>query len=112
MGSPNKTPEGTVKDTGALATSILIGVDDHNRGLRIQIDEDQEQSGKTIVGAFDVLDAGNGKYANAFEPHVGKRYESAKDMIADVQNTANTIEALRDSEPTHFLLGSNLKVEK
>ena len=104
MNSRSKTPSGTVKDTGALATSTLVGIDPHNYGLRIQIDEDQTEGSKNIEGQFIVLSAGSGTYASDFEPYVGRKFGSAEEMI----------DAVRESSPkaTYFLQSTNLKVEK
>jgi hypothetical protein len=59
----SETVSGSVKETGADAHEILIGVQPMNQNLLIKIHKRQEPSedgGGRIVGAFQLLYEGNG----------------------------------------------------
>jgi hypothetical protein len=97
------TKLGTVKQTGAQAGDILVGIDKLNRGLQVRVRENQEKDGGRIEGTFDVLDAGNGYYSQYLNTFVGKTYREAKDLITDVQDAGA-------EKCTHILNRKEMKV--
>lgn len=100
-----KRASGTVKETGAEPLDILIGVNDLNRGLRIKVYKNQTAAGGRIIGNFDVLSTGNGKYT----PYLNKLKEKSFD------NAKTLIEMIRDlggEGCTHILNRRELKIEK
>ena len=72
----------TVKDTGAYAGDLLIGAQDANAGLLIRIHTAQKGGrGGRIIGAFELLDGGDGPYAGHLKKLENKRFDSAADLI-------------------------------
>jgi hypothetical protein len=71
-----------VKSTGAPARTILQGAFNFNEGLRVRVHEQQPPGwGGRIVGEFELLDAGTGKYAPYLKGFVGHTFASAKELI-------------------------------
>ena len=94
----------TIKDTGCAPGSTLVGIRSYNLNLRLRVTLGQPKGeGGHIKGAFEVLDAGDGRYANALTPFVGRQVPDAGELI----------EAVRGQEPTasHFLNAGSLRVE-
>lgn len=94
----------TVKETGAPSNSFLVGIKQHNYGIRIQIFQAQPRRIGRIQGPFRLVDAGNGDYVSAFEPYVGQQFKSAAEMIDAAQKFI--------PYASHFLNANCLKVEK
>jgi hypothetical protein len=71
-----------VKATGAPAGAVLQGSFQFNEGLRVRVHEQQQPGyGGRIVGAFELLDAGTGKYASYLKGLVGQTFSTAKELI-------------------------------
>jgi hypothetical protein len=106
----SKSPSGTVKDSGASAGDILIGIQEEalNRGLRIKIHKSQEKGhGGRVKGSFDLLDAGTGTYAQYLMEFVGEGFIEARELIEGVRKKGDA--ALKCS---HILNCNKLRVEK
>lgn len=97
---------GTLLDTGAPAGSILTGIDDVNRGLRVRILK-QQKAGHSgwIEGPFELLDAGMGEYAMALQPLVGEQFVNVREFLERVRATPAA------SKATHLLNGNTLRIE-
>lgn len=65
----SQTPFKTVKETGAEADDVLVGISaKHNTGILVRIFEKQEKdSGGRIRGAFEILHEGTGKYSEGIK---------------------------------------------
>jgi hypothetical protein len=76
--SLTQTPRRTsVKDTGAVAGSVLRGIVPNNRGLRLQVLQDQARgSDGPIRGRFVVLDAGDNKHSRSLAALVGQETDA------------------------------------
>lgn len=95
-----RTKGGTVKEAGAIARDVLIGMEEMNRNLLIRIHEDQGADGKRITGTFDLLHKGNGTYSQYIE-----------DLLRDEPYTADELIELiraRDENCTHILNKNSL----
>ncbi|MEO0248736.1 MAG: hypothetical protein ABIN58_04195 [candidate division WOR-3 bacterium] len=96
-----KTPPGTVKESGAVAGSILVGVKEHNAGLTIKVHEPQPHGkGGRIIGPFELLVAGTGTYAIHLRPHEGKIFRSVEELL-------DTIRRHRGAEKATHILNRN-----
>ncbi|MCX6046553.1 MAG: hypothetical protein NT075_15725 [Chloroflexi bacterium] len=73
-----KAAENSVFNTGAKAQEIVIGVHPMNMGARIQILDAQlpETKEPRLEGRFIVLEAGSGKYKEAFEQFINKEIDA------------------------------------
>src|SRR6185503_12496844 len=80
-----RTKPGTVQYTGASPRSRLIGSSPHNKGVLIEVVEEQEANGHRVRGEFILLDAGQGEYATFLMPLVGTRFDGAADLVAAVR---------------------------
>lgn len=80
-GETRKPSPRTVKDTGAASGQTLIGISEHNRGLRIKLHRAQGRLGSQIEGDFDLIDAGDGTYSKYLADHVGKSFVNAAELI-------------------------------
>jgi len=99
MSSP-KT--GTVLQTGAPAGAILTGAEDVNRDLRVRILKEQKPGhGGWIKGAFELLDAGIGAYANALRPLVGEQFVKVRELL-------DRIHAEPSASKAKWLLNGNM----
>lgn len=76
----------TVQYTGAPKGSILAGTSDHNKGLLIQVEREQERIGKRVCGPFTVLRAGRGRYASVLRQFEGQQFDSATEFIKAAQD--------------------------
>ena len=99
-----KTSVGTVKETGANPLQILVGFNELNRGLRIKVYSKQTPEGGRITGHFDLVSAGDGKYASILKKIDEKRFENAKELIDKVC-------ALGGEKCAHILNRNELKIE-
>jgi hypothetical protein len=64
MRGMSQTPLRTVKETGARADELLVGITPRNMGIVVRIFNDQpSDEGGRIVGPFEVLHWGTGTYA-------------------------------------------------
>ena len=78
------TKAGTVKETGASANDLLIGVEDCNAGLTIRIHKQQKSGrGGRVIGKFDLIKVGNGYYAHHLKQFEGERFDTAKIFIEE-----------------------------
>jgi hypothetical protein len=78
------TKAGTVKETGAKAGDVLIGIEPRNRNLRIRVDRDQTREGGRVQGSFELTTAGDGAYSRHITPFAGRSYRSAKELIDQI----------------------------
>ena len=104
-----RTKPGTVKQTGAAAGAVLVGIaeDPGNRGLRVRVRDPQPSGeGGDIVGAFDLLSAGTGQYALYLKGHENSAFKSADYLLVRVQSVGGDA---RDC--THILKRNKLRVE-
>lgn len=85
----SRTPRGTVKEKGAPAGAVLVGIGRVNRGLRVRIREAQHEGrGGPIEGAFQVLDAGSGDYSEELGRNIAKKgrtFPDAGELISLVR---------------------------
>lgn len=80
-----RTKPGTVQFTGARAGSRLIGSSHHNKGILIEVHQDQDKVGKRVKGDFTLIDAGLGKYAKYLDAFSGQRFDTAAELIDGVR---------------------------
>lgn len=81
----SKAKPGTVKETGAKAGDVLIGIEGSNRNLQIRIHRNQEAGdGGRVKGSFDLLDAGDGAYAEYLSKFIGESFLAASELIESV----------------------------
>jgi hypothetical protein len=96
-----RTRGGTVKETGAYAGDVLIGMEEMNRNLLIQVHEDQRAGdGKRITGRFDLLRAGDGSYHEYIAEHFRDDPYTADELIRRIR--------FRDEDCTHILNKNSL----
>lgn len=101
----SKTKEGTVKETGAIVSRQLIGIEARNKDLIIEIYKTQKAGrGGRIVGEFKIIDVGNGYYANDLMDLKNKTFSSAKEFIEEA--------ALKNKDITHLINCNGLKIHK
>lgn len=101
--SQNK--DGTVKETGAIVSRQLIGIEDRNRNLIVEIYKTQKVGhGGRIVGEFKIINTGNGYYAKELKEFEGKTFSKAKDFIEQAK--------LKNSDITHVINCNGLKIYK
>lgn len=82
----------TVAANGAPAGSVLVGTGRANRGLRVRVSQAQDPtSGGPIVGAFLLLDAGRGLYAELLAPLVGTLTDAAAVLALQRQRSRSAI---------------------
>jgi hypothetical protein len=105
----SQTPPGTVKDTGAGAGDVLIGVDpDANPGLVVEVLSPQapRDEGGRIIGPFKVLAPGSGRYAKGISAVLSEQ--------AAFQNAATFIENVRSvpgcEKATHLVNSNTLRL--
>jgi hypothetical protein len=68
----------TVEWTGAVAGSILLGVNPNNHGLRLHVLREQASGdGGPIAGDVRVLDVGNNKHSAALAGLLGEQTNAA-----------------------------------
>ena len=85
-----KTKMGTVVNTGANSGALLEGMEPRNMALRLKVHQDQDpEKGGRIIGSFDLLEAGNGTYAQYFKPLVGQSFCNAAELIDLVASDPN-----------------------
>lgn len=99
-----KTDPETVQFTGAPAGATLIGSSKHNKGILVQVQDNQEKTGQRIQGEFVLLDAGEGEYAEALSSLVGHQYASASELIDAVRRKPGS------EKCTHIVNRNSLKV--
>lgn len=81
------TPSGTVKETGAGAGAVLIGVLPLNRNLRIRVHPAQRaEEGRRVEGSFELLYAGDGTYAGALKELLGQDFISTAEFTAELRS--------------------------
>ncbi len=101
-----KTKPGTVKETGAKAGDILVGVGQVNKNLRIRLHKDQPMGdGGRIVGSFDLVQAGTGTYSSFLEGIVEESFISANELITRVASKSGA------QKCTHIVNRNTLKVD-
>ncbi|NSW86325.1 MAG: DUF3883 domain-containing protein [Syntrophobacteraceae bacterium] len=104
-----RTPSGTVKETGAKAGDILIGVQDVNRGLKIRLLGDQGKGhGGRVEPPFELVENG-GYYQEYLAEYMGSTF-SAKHLVRVVAAkvgknnlmflNCNNFEVLKESDST------------
>ena len=75
--------QATVHATGAAAGSVLKGISPHNKDLRLRVYQDQAKSdGGPIQGVFQLLHAGDNKYAAILDGFVGRDLTAAELLVA------------------------------
>ncbi len=73
----------TVAHTGARAGSTLLGTGRANRGIRVQVLEDQPPgTDGPVIGAFVVLDPGQNRHSEALRPLTGTTTDAATVLTA------------------------------
>jgi hypothetical protein len=81
----SETPPKTVKETGAKANDVLVGIHSNsNPGLLVRVFESQFiGNGGRIRGAFRILAEGNGKYSEGIRAVIENNsiFEKASDFI-------------------------------
>ena len=101
------TPEGTVKETGASAADVLIGVQSNaNIGLVVEVFVAQSKKrGGRIQGAFRVLNPGKGCYAEGIRAllHQQLAFQNAADFLRRLQQMPGCETA------THILNANTLR---
>ena len=103
--------QGLLKEIGAKAGEILVGVKALNMGLIIRIDRDQKvdkSDNSRITGSFQLLSVGTGYYAAYMSGYENKRFSSAAELV-------NLIRGLQDPSQkrcTYILHRDLLGVEK
>ena len=100
----SQTKDGTIKETGAIINQQLIGIDDRNRNLIIEIYKTQEPKGGRIVGEFKIISAGDGSYAKELKEFEGETFSNAKKFIDAAR--------LKDEKITHIINRNGLKIYK
>lgn len=101
----SKIKEGTVKETGANANQRLIGIEDRNKDLIVEIYKTQKVGrGGRLVGEFKIIDVGNGYYAKDLMDFKGRTFFSAKDFIEEAK--------LKNEDITHVINCNGLKIYK
>lgn len=101
----SKTKDGTVKETGADVNQQLIGIEDHNKNLIIEIYKTQKIGhGGRITGPFKIIEIGNGKYANDLQFSKDRTFDNAKIFIEEARLTNKDI--------THVINCNGLKIHK
>jgi hypothetical protein len=86
------TPPRTVKETGARADDLLVGIRPRNMGLVVRIFNDQEPGeGGRVAGAIEVVHWGQGKYADAVFQACSERsaFGSVDEFIRRVTSVPN-----------------------
>lgn len=82
--SMSMTPPRTVKETGAIADDLLVGVTPRNMGVVVRIYNNQTpEEGGRIAGAFDLIQWGSGTYHREILKvwHTRNSFSSVKDFI-------------------------------
>lgn len=101
----SKTKDETVKETGAVVCRQLIGIEDRNKDLIVEIYKTQKPGrGGRIVGEFKIIDVGNGYYANALKDFQNIIFSSAKEFIEKAK--------LKNKDITHVINCNGLKIHK
>ena len=75
---------GLLREIGAKAGEIIVGVKQVNMGLRIRADCDQrpdKENNKKIVGSFHLINAGSGDYAALMSEFEGRLFRDAGELI-------------------------------
>jgi hypothetical protein len=92
----SKTKDGTVKETGAIVSRQLIGIEERNKNLIIEIYKTQKVGrGGRIIGEFKVLEVGNGRYAKDLKDFKERKFSNAKEFIEEAQ--------LKNEDITHVI---------
>ena len=90
------TKEGTVKETGAVVSRRLIGIEERNKNMIVEIYKTQKAGrGGRILGEFTIIDAGNGYYSREIKDFLGQRFKNSKDFIEKAK--------VRNKDITHVL---------
>jgi hypothetical protein len=104
------TPLGTVKETGARAGDVLVGVAaEANAGLVVKVLSPQvpRDDGGRITGPFEVLAAGGGRYAKGIGVVLNEQ-------PAFFQNAASFIDKVRSvpgcEKATHLVNANTLRL--
>ncbi len=98
------TKSGTVKETGASAGDVLVGINTLNQGLRVSITKDHKVGhGGRIVGNFKVLSAGTGTYAEHIKNLEGREFENAKEIV-------DLVKKMSGENCSHIVNGNNFMV--
>lgn len=101
----SKTKKGTVKETGAIVSCQLIGIEERNKNLIIEIYKTQKIGrGGRINGEFKILEIGNGRYVKDLKDFKDRKFSSAKEFIEEAQ--------LKNEEITHVINCNGLKIHK
>lgn len=104
-GNMSKTKDGTVKETGAVVSRQLIGVENRNRNMIIEIYKTQKCGrGGRIVGEFKIIDVGNGDYADDLKDFKDREFSSSKEFIEEAK--------LKNKDITHVINCNGLKVHQ
>lgn len=103
--SMSKTKDGTVKETGAVVSRQLIGIEKRNNNLIVEIYKTQKPGrGGRIIGEFKIIDAGNGDYADYLKDFENISFNSAKEFIEQAR--------LKNKDITHVINCNGLKIHK
>ena|SRR5688500_16112961 len=101
----SQTKSGTVKETGAVVSRQLIGIEDRNKNLVVEIYKTQKiGNGGRIIGEFKIINAGNGYYAKELKEFEGKTFYKAKEFIEEAK--------LKNKDITHVINCNGLRIYK
>lgn len=101
----SKIKDGTVKETGAVVCRQLIGIEERNKDLIVEIYKTQKPGrGGRIVGEFKIIDTGKGYYANDLKDFENIPFNSAKEFIEKTK--------LKNKDITHVINCNGLKIYK
>ena len=101
----SKTKDETVKTTGAVVSRQLVGIENRNRNMIIEIYKTQKSGrGGRIVGDFKIIDVGDGDYAKDLVEFKNKEFRNSKEFIEEAK--------LKNKDITHVINCNGLKVYK
>lgn len=101
----SKTKDGTVKDTGAIVSRQLIGIENRNRNMIIEIYKTQKSGrGGRIIGEFKIIDVGDGDYANDLMNFKNREFCNSREFIEEAK--------LKNKDITHVINCNGLRIHK